>query len=564
MKNKLLKILTCFAGIFAIGSTITITSTSCGCSNQQSIKALPESVYDIDENNVLLGFKDAFLNDPTSPIYKDNFKNCDTMEIPARVTSIADGSFIDDLASLEPISRVPTFITKLTFAKESNCSSIGVGAFAFCKLSSITFSSGLTTIGDSAFWECSSLTSVDFSNCTNLSSIGSFAFYNCSKLTSITLPNGLTTIQNYAFKDCSSLTSITFPTDLTTIDAYTFEGCSSLTSVVFPDNLSQIGVQAFDSCSSLESITFPSSLRKIDADVFGYCSNLSSITWDSWNGSFESLSESAFSGVCPTRGTVTVTNPIGDNDSDKLLEYLLEHGGLPSTWAKEDGTKLPKTVYDIQDNVLMGFKDDFLNNPDSEIYKDNFQDCNTIEIPASVTSVANQAFYDLETDRTKIPSFVENLTFAKGSNCSSVGEYAFRYCKTLKSVSLSNTIKTLSKAAFDRCYSLTSITLPEGLEKIEIACFSNINRLSSIQLSSSLTTIGNYAFLDSGITKIEWNLPNQYETNISVGTDAFKFRNTSTTGIIKSLNPSIASSQQLLEWIRTKGSFPQTDWRPVD
>ena len=58
----------------------------------------------------------------------------------------------------------------------------------------------VTSIGDSAFECCSSLTSVTIPN--SVTSIGNSAFAQCSSLTSVTIPNSVTSIGNSAFAQC--------------------------------------------------------------------------------------------------------------------------------------------------------------------------------------------------------------------------------------------------------------------------------------------------------------------------------------------------------------------------
>ena len=106
----------------------------------------------------------------------------------------------------------------------------------------------VTSIGSFAFYNCTSLTSIDLPNVT---SIGEYAFYNCKSLTSIDLPN-VTSIGNSAFRDCNSLTSIDLP-NVTSIQYGTFRSCTSLTSIDCP-NVTSIGTEVFYSCNKLTSI----------------------------------------------------------------------------------------------------------------------------------------------------------------------------------------------------------------------------------------------------------------------------------------------------------------------
>jgi hypothetical protein len=137
----------------------------------------------------------------------------------------------------------------------NNVTTIGEEAFYYCSsLITMTIPNSITTIGNEAFSYCSSLTSVTIGN--NVIAIGDSAFEHCSKLTSVTIPDNVTTIGGSAFASCSSLTTVTIPDNITTIGKSAFASCSSLTTVTIGNRVKTIGGSAFASCSSLTSITF--------------------------------------------------------------------------------------------------------------------------------------------------------------------------------------------------------------------------------------------------------------------------------------------------------------------
>ena len=140
----------------------------------------------------------------------------------------------------------------------------------------VVIEDGVTSIRNSAFYDCNSLTSITIPN--SVTSIGAYAFSNCYYLTNITIPNSVTSIENYAFRSCSSLTSITIPDSVTSIGFSAFSGCKNLTSITIPDSIISIGHTAFYNCSSLTSITIPDSVISIGDAAFKYCSNLKTIS----------------------------------------------------------------------------------------------------------------------------------------------------------------------------------------------------------------------------------------------------------------------------------------------
>lgn len=97
--------------------------------------------------------------------------------------------------------------------------------------SEYTIPESVTSIDNSAFYGCNSLTSIVIPD--SVSSIGDFAFSGCSNLTSIVIPNSVTSIGDYSFGECSSLTTtIDIPSSVTSLGYYAFSGCNNLTEII--------------------------------------------------------------------------------------------------------------------------------------------------------------------------------------------------------------------------------------------------------------------------------------------------------------------------------------------
>ena len=181
-----------------------------------------------------------------------------------KVTSIGDHAF-SECSSLTQIT-IPEGVT-----------SIGDGAFSYCYgLTQITIPEGVTSIGDVAFRGCSSLTEVAIPE--SVTSIGGGAFNACSSLTQITIPEGVTSIGDYAFSGCSSLTQIAIPEGVTSIGDGAFNSCLGLTQITIPEGVTSIGDDAFYDCLSLTQIAIPESVTSIGNEAFSGCSSLKEIT----------------------------------------------------------------------------------------------------------------------------------------------------------------------------------------------------------------------------------------------------------------------------------------------
>lgn len=195
-------------------------------------------------------------------------------------------------------------------------------AFADCSnLKRIKLPKNITLIEDPgygsgcAFMNCTSLETVDLSECTVLEGIGEHAFENCTSLTTFTLPASVRFISPDAFRYCTSLATFTIPDDsqleyihgnsyydydnysnehgafygcqalksialpptLRRIENYAFKNCISLSSLVIPDGVVELAPYAFEDCSALESISIPGSITSISMGVFRYCGKLSQV-----------------------------------------------------------------------------------------------------------------------------------------------------------------------------------------------------------------------------------------------------------------------------------------------
>ena len=367
----------------------------------------------------------------------------------------------------------------------------------------------VTSIGDSAFEGCTSLTSITIPN--SVTSIGDDAFRGCSSLTSITIPESVTIIGDSAFRECSSLTSITIPDGVTWIDSSAFSGCLSLTSITIPNSVTSIDYDAFRDCTSLASITIPNSVTYISFDAFLGCSSLTEIKVASENSNYVSVN-----GVLYNKDKTTIIcYPAGKKGNNyKIPDGVTWIGSSAfSGCLSLTSITIPNSVTSIDDDA---FRDctslKSITIPDSvtEIGDWVFENCPSlisITIPDGVTSIGDGAFEDC-TSLTSI-TIPDSVT--------SIGRFAFSGCSSLKSITIPDGVISIDWYAFEDCTSLTSITIPESVTEIGDAAFSGCTSLTSITIPDSVTSINSSTFSGcSNLTSI--TIPDGV---VSIGFSAF-------------------------------------------
>ena len=327
-----------------------------------------------------------------------------------------------------------------TFHEEYSVTSIGDRAFEDCSsLISVTIPESITFIGSLAFEGCS-LTTLNFNaiNCI----IGFFHGYGLpedfafegSSINTINIGNRVQIISDYFARGISGLNYVNFEDNstLTSIGKWAFIGCDSLTSFTIPNSVTSIGDAAFSACSSLTSISIPNSVTSIGGGLFYGCNTLTSV-------------------AIP-------------NNITELSHYVAESG------------------------ARFGFFE-------------NCRSLTSVTIPNSVTSIGIRAFAGCSSlTSVTIPN---SVTYIAGI-ASQWERGVFENCSSLTSITFGESVTSIGSGAFNGCSFLQNVTClattPPTLEDNTVFPYPNITTLTvpcgSLEAYSAPTSFWNMFFTD--------------------------------------------------------------------
>ena len=366
-------------------------------------------------------------------------------------------------------------------------------------------------IGNSAFYACDSIASVDFT----ATKIGNEAFYDCEAITTARIAaktigasafkNSATkepakfeinadTIEDRAFNSCYAITEAKITAKV--IGAYAFAysagkepakfeikadnigdnaftGCSKLEDAVLGESLESVGNSAFKDCASLKGITIPDSVTGIGGRCFSGCESLA---YAKIGAGVSVIPDEAFNN-CKSLPEITIP---------KTVERI-GNNVFPGCFALAD-----VTIADRETELKLG----------SNVKSPMFSSC-----PLKSVYIGGNITYGTTADDGYSP-FYRNTsleTVRITDRETEISENEFYGCTSLKSVSMGDGIDTIGRYAFSGCSSLESFSFGTGLKSIGDEAFSDCTGMKKLVSKTAVPPVCGPQALDD-INKWECTL----------------------------------------------------------
>ena len=426
---------------FAEGSQLTTIGGSAfnGCTSLKEL-TLPQGVKTI-YGNAFRGcssLTSVYLPDTVSYITGGAFRDCGKV-----VLSVAYNSYAKQYAirnGIAYVERERAVTASGSCGADATWELYSDGALSIRGTGSLTNPAYAGAVAWSAYRE--SIRTVEVAS--GITNLPDFAFYGCSALETVSFAEGsqLTTIGGSAFNGCTSLKELTLPQGVKTIYGNAFRGCSSLTSVYLPDTVSYITGGAFRDCGKVVlSVAYNSYAKQYAIrNGIAYVERERAVTASGSCGA-DATWELYSDGALSIRGTGSLTNPA--------------YAGAVA-WSA---------------------------------YRESIR---TVEVASGITNLPDFAFYGC--------SALETVSFAEGSQLTTIGGSAFNGCTSLKELTLPQGVKTIYGNAFRGCSSLTSVYLPDTVSYITGGAFRDCGK---VVLSVARDSYAKQYAISNGIAYVE-------------------------------------------------------------
>lgn len=346
--------------------------------------------------------------------------------------------------------------------------------------------------------------------------IGTEAFRDCSSLSEIVLPEGVTTIGELVWFGCTGLSSFHLPASVTDIKPIPFGGVKMLSltvdpanpvydsrdncnaiirtssnqlvagccNTVIPEGVTSLAYGAFDDCLGLETVNLPSSVKEIGFYAFSSCPDLVSITVSPANPVFDSRDNC--NAIIKTATNELVVGCKGSSIPNSVTSIgsiaFYSCGGLKSI-------VIPGNVKSIESNAFaycVNLSNLTLHEGISNIGSGAFYVCynlNAVVVPHSVEVIESNAFL-----------FVHNVFYTGSATGSPWGaNNVYATVPDENGFLFSDDTKTKLVAYVGEG---GDVVIPDGVMTIDRYAFKNCSGINTITVPTSVTFIGEDAFLD--------------------------------------------------------------------
>jgi len=480
------------------------------------VQSIPQNAF---YNNTSV--KKITLGKSVTNVGSTAFYGCSSLNslvIPQKVSTIGNNAFSNcrSLVSItwnaKNVSSYPTSMETLPFVNCSALQTITFGntvqiipTYAFANSASVQFVSigdSVKTIGGYAFYGCTAMSELNLGKAVQ--TIETNSFYGCASLKKISIPSTVSTIGTYAFNNCTNLLSVewnakemeNYPISSTT---HPFAGCSKLASVSFGDSVQIIPAYALSNVETISDVTISAGVSAILNYAFSNCTGLQYIREKSKNpptvftNTFNGVSTnisiyvpcSSLSAYKSTSQWSNFTNYICDSTTTNDCDLVIGTCGTNVSWMLDcNGTMKITGTGEMENYSSISVVP--WNTLRSSIKK--------IEFDSTITSISSNAFYGC----------INVDTISLLPSISSIGENAFANCSALTTIMWN--AKSVSRypttSVFTGCSNLNSIILGDSVQLIPAYAFYNCSTIKALEIPANVTSIGDYAFAGTGLTKL--------------------------------------------------------------